>query len=445
MKLRERVIFTLLDIFTQDFSKKLTETISCTTDNLFRQKQLDKFNEIYKYSILNVGYYREKYTKSHLSVKSLKNLLDIEKIPYITKEEVLSGNVIAKRSHSIIALASGGTCGKEVYTHIDKNYLLKRYSMLLYILYSLGWRLGDSTLALHPVEYGYFNNLFNMIKKAKINKIIFEFLQQYVVYGIFHNRRNIYYSSDIFETNYAEKFFAKVFNRSPMLLLARPDVINTLVKQAKMKMLDLGGIDKIITVGNILTDSTKMDLEDIFNSKVYNMYASTELGYVGISCNYSGCYVHVDESNYFLEIDRNNDNEIVITDFNNCTMPLIRYRTSDIGELRESSCSCGRKGLMLRVIGRRGRFLLNNDGRRIYEAEILNFLGKYPMIWACQLKREANNKIRALIRPRDTKRIYAEQTFDDFSESFNIDRDSILFDFDASLVTSNSGKFCIII
>ncbi len=65
-------------------------------------------------------------------------------------------------------------------------------------------------------------------------------------------------------------------------------------------------------------------------------YGLAELPTVGSPCPYN---THVVMETGVVEII---DGEIVVTDFNNHVMPVIRYRTGDSGRIRESDCPCGR-------------------------------------------------------------------------------------------------------
>jgi hypothetical protein len=101
------------------------------------------------------------------------------------------------------------------------------------------------------------------------------------------------------------------------------------------------------------------------------MYASKELGYVALNCPVSGEWLHLNEADYFAETDA--DGEILITDFNNRLMPMLRYRTGDIGEIKETSCACGASGKSLKIYGRKGKFIENDSGGRLYETSLINF------------------------------------------------------------------------
>jgi phenylacetate-CoA ligase len=69
--------------------------------------------------------------------------------------------------------------------------------------------------------------------------------------------------------------------------------------------------------------------------------------------------MHLNEDFFELEIMRNgqmvNDGEvgeIVVTDFTNTAMPLIRYKIGDVGRFVTGQCRCGRTTRRIEVLGR---------------------------------------------------------------------------------------------
>lgn len=449
MRIKEKLLFLIANIVDNSFRDSIQKQNRYNFNELNRKDiQLRRFIKLYRYAILNIPFYREKYRKAGLSINSINKYTDIEKVPFLTKEEIINRGGITSRGRPVAVLTSGGTSGrKKVDTLLDSDSLIKRYQMLLSILYATGWRLGNSTAALHPIEYSYFISFLASLQDKKIKKMLFDFIQQYIIYGFFHNRRNIYYGRELFEKNNADKYLLRLFDKCPELLITRPDVINVLIKQGKTTGVKFNSIEKVIITGNILTETIKNSIENALKAKVYNVYASTELGYIGVSCKYSGIYVHVDEENYLLEIDNKKDDEIIVTDFNNYMMPMIRYRTSDIGEFINinENCECGKSERLLTIKGRTDRYILSNSKTKIYDSSIIEFFEKYPAIWVYQLRKERAGKMRILIRPKDTKNGHIENILDSFSKNFNIDRKRLFFDTGVNLIITSSGKLCSII
>jgi phenylacetate-coenzyme A ligase PaaK-like adenylate-forming protein len=293
---------------------------------------------------------------------------EISRLPIMTRADLASygpGGALA-------SLESGGTgSAGRVETRLDLRAVAARYAALLSVLKDTGWRMGDRTAALHPVEYSYFGNLPGMLSGGRLGRVFFEFFQQYVLYRLVHNRVNVYYSGDIFpEPGAALALAEKAAAENPVLLISRPDALMAVLKVLRVR--SLPGFNKlkaVLTVGTALGESVRAEAKARLGCEVFNMYASTELGYAALSCRDSGGWLHADGTGHILE--RSADGGIICTDLDNALTPLLRYDTGDIGELAERGCLCGRSGIMLKVKGRKDKFALAAEGH-VYEAELID-------------------------------------------------------------------------
>ena len=106
----------------------------------------------------------------------------------------------------------------------------------------------------------------------------------------------------------------------------------------------------------LLTPYIKRYLERTFQCRVFDSYGCSEFGSIAFGCEQDG--KHIFEDSVFVEIvdkGRYLDGEvgeIVVTSLENSAMPLIRYRTGDLGKLITSPCGCGRTAKMIEIYGR---------------------------------------------------------------------------------------------
>jgi phenylacetate-CoA ligase len=109
----------------------------------------------------------------------------------------------------------------------------------------------------------------------------------------------------------------------------------------------------------LLTPYVKRYLEKIFGCRVFDSYGCSEFGSIAFACAHDG--KHIFEDSVFVEIVDKGQcldpdvGEIVVTSLENPAMPLIRYRTGDIGKLIASPCGCGRTAKMMEIYGRQGQ------------------------------------------------------------------------------------------
>ncbi|MCI5120395.1 MAG: phenylacetate--CoA ligase family protein [Candidatus Electrothrix sp. AUS4] len=143
------------------------------------------------------------------------------------------------------------------------------------------------------------------------------------------------------------------------------------IKECEHKKI-LTHLKAIITTSEVLHDSQRKLIEDVFHTKVYNEYGCGEVGTVAHECECGN--MHISAENMIVEIldgDRPCEvgelGEIVVTELNNTAFPLIRYRLGDFGALDDKSCPCGKKLPILKNIqGRAYDTIQSSDGRRFH-------------------------------------------------------------------------------
>lgn len=119
-------------------------------------------------------------------------------------------------------------------------------------------------------------------------------------------------------------------------------------------------LKKIWLTGEGCSSTFRERLEKWWGCEVSFFYGSTECGVVGVECSKHKGY-HVMEGHVKVEIvDPGSENvlpygrtgEIVVTTLLREGMPMVRYRTGDLGNLQKSKCDCG---ITLDVLQLRGR------------------------------------------------------------------------------------------
>lgn len=273
---------------------------------------------------------------------------------------------------ALASLKSGGTGSSgHVETRLGLGAVAARYAALLSVLEATGWRMGDKTAALHPQEYSFFENLPAQLAAGKLGGVLFEFSQQYLLYRLVHNRKNVYYGGEIFSSPEAALALAgAAAAERPRLLITRPDALMAVLRALRGRALPgFEDLKAVLTVGTALGETVRAEAQERLGAAVFNMYASTELGYVALSCPRSGGWLHADQAGHILE--RAHDGELVCTDLDNALAPVLRYETGDIGELAGAACGCGAPGPLLKFRGRKDKFT-DAAGGRLYETELID-------------------------------------------------------------------------
>jgi phenylacetate-CoA ligase len=100
----------------------------------------------------------------------------------------------------------------------------------------------------------------------------------------------------------------------------------------------------ILAAGDRMTERYRSYVQDVWQAPVVLGYGSTEQGGgVGMEC-LERRGIHLDEYNFYFELldaDADGYGELVVTTLSRRTMPLIRYRVSDITRFMDEPCVCG--------------------------------------------------------------------------------------------------------
>ncbi len=173
--------------------------------------------------------------------------------------------------------------------------------------------------------------------------------------------------------------------------------IHALARLMESKKICISHVRSILLCWDVLPEQSLQTISRVFNSEIFTHWGMTEtcLG-GGVDCSQDSG-MHLREPDFFVEIiDPETKQqlppgvrgEIVISTLSRRAMPLIRYRTGDLGCIRADECSCGLplrrlgpvegrlgEGITLPVSGRLSLSELN--GIVLSHPEVLDFQAEY--------------------------------------------------------------------
>jgi phenylacetate-CoA ligase len=157
----------------------------------------------------------------------------------------------------------------------------------------------------------------------------------------------------------------------------------------------------IFATAEPLFDFQRKLIEDVFGCPVSVEYGARDAGLMANECPKGG--LHIPAEGMLVEIDQPGPDglgEIVVTNLYSKGMPIIRYRTEDMGELDPTPCSCGR-GLprLKRVEGRRTDFLVTPSGRIIHALAIIYVLREIASVKEFQVIQEELDHVLIRVVP----------------------------------------------
>lgn len=199
----------------------------------------------------------------------------------------------------------------------------------------------------------------------------------------------------------------------------------------------------VFTTAEMLLDFQRRAIQDAFGIPVAVEYGARDAGLMATECPHGR--LHIPAEGMLLEIEGAGPDglgEIVATNLYSSAMPIIRYRTGDLGELEPAACSCGRTlPCFKRLEGRRGDFLVTPAGRILHGQSIVHALRAMTTIDEFQVVQETVDRVRITVVPGA-----------EFGESdcrFLLDRARLLFGSDVQILIETtatiprlpSGKF----
>jgi phenylacetate-CoA ligase len=296
--------------------------------------QLKKLQSTVKRAFNEIPYYNKKYSEAEVFPEDIECLKDIEKLPFITKDDLRESypfGLFAVDMSKIKELhSSSGTTGKPVVSGYTEKDLDTWAETIARGLTMMG--IGEDDILQNTHGYGMFTGGFGVhYGSHKVGAAI-------IPISTGQTRRQIEIMQDFGSTSL-------IFTPSYGIHLgevALEDGIDP--KELGIKAIGFGA--------EMWTEEIRQKVEEIFGAKAFNIYGLTELmgPGVGVECEAQEG-LHIAEDIYYPEIIDPNTlenlgpdqkGELVLTNLEREGMPVIRFRTKDLTKITYEKCSCGR-------------------------------------------------------------------------------------------------------
>ncbi|AWW25238.1 DVU_1553 family AMP-dependent CoA ligase [Acetobacterium sp. KB-1] len=289
--------------------------------------QFKKLVEVFEYAKANGAFYQKQFVDQDL--REIKSWDDFKLLPFTTGADIKKNPfsflcIPQQQVDRIVTLNTSGTSGKKKRLFFTEEDLLKTVDFFDYGMRSLTDS-SDRVLVLLPGQaYGTIGDLLKKaLARSNTTCIVFGLLTDLdaVAQVILRNRINCIVGIPI-QVLYLSRSKAECFKQ----------------------------IEKVLLSTDYVPKSMVAELSHKFRCRVFNHYGMTEMGYGGgVECEALNGY-HLREGDLYLEIidpdsgspiEDGKYGEIVFTSLNRIAMPLIRYRTGDIGAFSTDLCPCG--------------------------------------------------------------------------------------------------------
>ncbi len=271
-----------------------------------------------------------------------------KKLPLLDRETFYrnsppeSGDILTGPMTDAYVYASGGTTGSPKFTLYSNDEYRYVTDVLTEIYSDAGLEKGDRVANLFLA--GNLWTSFNVAGRALENLGCLN-----LPVGGGSDFENILKYLEIFKVN---------------AVVGLPSIIVKLAEEVKKKGLPIQ-IEKVLYGGEHLRPQTCKFLEETLGAKLIRSagYACVDTGPVGWQClDLKGaihheldqyCYIEILDPESGQECPPGTPGEIVATNLNRVLMPVVRYKTGDLGVwFKDHECSCGFKGRSFELLGR---------------------------------------------------------------------------------------------
>lgn len=310
----------------------------------------EKFAKMIDYAYSYVPFYMRLEEKMHTK----DTIIDKKMIDDIG--EFMSVKYLHTKNKDIIKLETSGSTGKCMDIFWDKcDYNESLLSLWFYRYKYYNIKTDD--------RFCYFYSVGNTLDTIE-DKVFYEETEKSMGFSKSNLTDNRIYEISIMIKKY-----------NPTWMTLQPSIAILLAECfRKHKLGKIVGLRYIELTGEMLLESVRKEIEDVFECKVANQYGCIEANSIAYECPYGN--MHCMEDNIYVEIidekgenisDSNLEGNIVITTLNSHVMPFIRYKTGDIGIIEnDKKCKCGNCGPVLKLTsGRVSDFAIMKDGSKV--------------------------------------------------------------------------------
>ena len=314
--------------------------------------QFRKLETLLKKVYATNPFYRSKFENFSVTPSDIRSLDDLQRLPFTVKKEfeedqerhpIFGTNLTEPLENYVRYHQTTGTTGKPL------KWLETRESWQ--------WRGRCAAMALWAAG----------VRPSDIVFFPFAFGPHVAFWGIFEGVFQIgalAIAGGGWDTSQRIK---SILENQVTVICCTPTYALRLAEVAKENGIDLSNSSVRIMIHagepGALIPSIRKKIEEAWGATPYDYPGLTEIGAYGIHCRYDKEAIHVNESEFIIEVINPDTGEyapegevgqMVLTNLGRSCSPTIRFRTGDLVRLKKSACPCGRTFRMLDggVLGR---------------------------------------------------------------------------------------------
>lgn len=322
--------------------------------------QNEHVRRLVRHAFHNVPYYQRLFQKHGLSPADVQTVHDLVRIPTLSKDDVRNNfsDLTAANfsSRQVVAISTSGTSGRPVRILSEKRH--ERYLD------------GDGYRWRHFGWGGCSPD--NSRAALTAYKIPPKRNGQRRLYTYDPVKRLLILSSYDLNRDNAADYAQILATYRPEFIHGFPTALEVLTRFLSDRHIAAPIRPKaIFTQSEAVYPWQRTYIEEFWQCRIFDWYGMEERSIAAAECD-AHAGLHIFSDYCIVEIIKDNkpvvgeEGEIVSTRLDNLAMPLIRYKTGDIGRQLAEPCPCGRTFPLLQVTGGRDRnFLVTKQGGMI--------------------------------------------------------------------------------
>jgi phenylacetate-CoA ligase len=362
--------------------------------------QIRRLKALLKHAYEKVPLYHEKFDSAGVKPNDINSLEDVRKIPFTTKAEIRSGipdRSIAKGYDlkDCVKMPTSGTTGGPMPVYYDRRFF-DYYSAAYYRLrQAMGFNPWDRMSQIN------FTGEMPAPPETRETTSAAKPASRWIsslgpLYSVFKGLQRTTYI-----TYNADDIISEIVWFKPKLLSGNPSYLRLITET----IVDRGITDfhplLLRSSGEVLDQPTREYLETSLRCDVFETYGANEARPMAWECKkHQG--LHISADLFILEVIQDGEpvgplekGDIVVTSLLSHAMPVIRYRTGDIGVLDDHLCSCGRGLPLLRSVeGRAMDCFTLLDGTKVTSRAIMTTIQGTRGVSRYQAVQENETQVR---------------------------------------------------
>ncbi len=376
---------------------KTLDPIELASHDEISSLQLERMKWSVHHAYNNVPFYKQKFDSVDVHPDHLKDLADITKFPFTTKQDLRDNypfGMFAVPQNQVARIhASSGTTGKPTVVGYTKNDLNVWAKVMARSMRASGTKKGDMV----HIAYGY---------------------------GLFTGGLGAHYGAEELECTVVPvsggmtaRQVTLINDFKPGTIMVTPSYVLNILDEFKKSGLDprACSLDVGIFGAEPWTNAMRKEIEDAFNMHAVDIYGLSEVMGPGVAneCVETKDGLHIWEDHFYPEIVNpetgvslpdGSNGELLFTTLTKEAFPLIRYRTRDLTTLRVGTARSMRR--MDKVTGRSDDMIILR-GVNVFptqiEEQILSTEGLTPHFQIELSRRDRLDQMSVYVEALDNK------------------------------------------